>query len=130
MKLRTALDRDWLKKLPLLHKVNTIPFPPSNRFGLLFCFVLFLQSVVRLEYSLAEASVIIERLSINWDHVKKHLNRVARLPSYRFHIREVMLHFINLLFSQLFGTLLPFFHQSLFILAKLWMNAFGWKPHT
>ena len=25
IKLRTALDRDWLKKLPLLHNVNFIP---------------------------------------------------------------------------------------------------------
>ena len=42
MKLRTALDRDWQKKLPLLHKVNIIPFLLINRLGLLFHFVFFL----------------------------------------------------------------------------------------
>ena len=31
MKLRTALDMDWLKKLPLLHKVDLILFLSSNR---------------------------------------------------------------------------------------------------
>ena len=48
-----------------------------------------LQCVIDLSYSPKEASVLIETLSIHWDKVLDHLNRVSRLPSYRFHMREV-----------------------------------------
>ena len=33
---------------------------------------------------------MIETLSIHWDRVLDHLNRVSRLPTFRFHMREVL----------------------------------------
>ena len=41
MKLRTALDRDWLKKLPVRHEVDIASFILSNRLKLSFLFFLF-----------------------------------------------------------------------------------------
>ena len=32
---------------------------------------------------------MIETLSSHWDMVLEHLNRMSRLPTYRFHMREV-----------------------------------------
>ena len=34
--------------------------------------------------------MLIETLSIHWDRVLDHLNRVSRLPTFRFHMREVL----------------------------------------
>ena len=62
---------------------------------------LYSQCVVRLEYSLGEASVIIEELSNHWDCVREHLNQVVRLPTYRFHMREVIL-FSEILLSLIY----------------------------
>ena len=88
MKLRTALDRDWLQSLPTLHKVrfrSHYEYSYSNS-----CVKPFvLQCVIDLSYSPKEASYLIETLSLHWDKVLDHLNRVSRLPSYRFHMREV-----------------------------------------
>ena len=37
-----------------------------------------------------------EILSSNWNHVREHLNRVARLPAYRFHMREIIFILLDL----------------------------------
>ena len=53
--------------------------------------------MLRLEYSLEEASAIIESFSNNWDNVRDHLNQVARLPAYRYDMCEVF--FSRLIFT-------------------------------
>ena len=67
MKLRTALDRDWLQSLPTLHKV----YYTFNCFqSCSFLTKKFLLSVCgSFECSLDEASVISEELSNHWDRV-------------------------------------------------------------
>ena len=101
LKLRTALDRDWLQSLPLLHKVRgsmsvlkiLLFFPFHNLIILsLFCF----QCVVSLQYTLSEASSLIDCFSRNWNRIQDHLTQVSRLPAYRFHMREVSIFDINL----------------------------------
>ena len=93
MKLRTALNKDWLQSVPILHKVFRPPYLYSdcNWGKICSCIFILFQCVLRLEYSLADASAIIEVLSNNWDQVRDQLNQVARLPAYCFHIREVII---------------------------------------
>ena len=80
--------------------------------------VLCFQFVVSLEYTLAEASTIIEELSAIWKKVLQHLNLVSRLPVYRFHMREV-----RITDSQICMT--PFtFVISLHFLAKYTQRVF------
>ena len=91
MKLRTALDKDWLHKLPLLHKVISflLFFRQRLKLSLYFIpFVLFYTFCSELDVL---SSTLIELLSSNWNDVREHLNQVARLPVYRFHMREVII---------------------------------------
>ena len=44
-----------------------------------------------IEYTLDEASSLIETLSNNWEQVRDHLNQVTMLQVYRFQMREVSL---------------------------------------
>ena len=55
--------------------------------------------VTHLTYTLEEASSIIALLSAHWDRVLYHLNRVSRLPTFRYHMREVVFRFWHLLKS-------------------------------
>ena len=90
LKLRTALDRDWVHSLPVLHKVvfylQVSSSIHSKNTGDHF---LSFQSMLTLEYTLAEASALIECFFTNWDRIKDHLTQVSRMPEYRFHMREV-----------------------------------------
>ena len=93
LKLRTALDRDWVHSLPVLHKVVFYLQVPSltrtmNTSDLFDLFLSF-QAILTLEYTLSEASALIECFSTNWDRIKDHLTQVSRMPAYRFHMREV-----------------------------------------
>ena len=124
MKLRTALDRDWLHSLPTLHKVvfSLLTFVlVSKSKNLLIVF----HCVIKLEYSLQEASIIIEQLSAKWDHVRQHHNQASRLPVYRFHMRKVG-------FLQYMSQTSEF-HFILFFVAfsqTRSMNASGWIQLT
>ena len=80
------------------------------------------QCVISLQYSLEEASTLIETLSQNWDRFRDHLEQVARLPSYRFHMREVYVFWKC--FMWLYILLIS---KKPFSFSQIrWMSVFGW----
>ena len=122
MKLRTALDKVWLQSLPIMHKV-LYHFSCFLRFFLFIVLTsICFKCVISLQYSLNEASPLIEILSQNWDRVRDHLNQVARLPTYRFHTREVhtILKLLHLV-MHLSVLKIPFSFSPIH-----WTNVFGW----
>ena len=66
----------------------------------MMCFMVLscYECVLDLSYTSQEAAILIETLSVHWDKVLDHLNRVSRLPSYRFHMREVRMKFLSFIY--------------------------------
>ena len=92
MKLRRALDQDLLKKIPLIYKV--IYFIRSLKTLYFRDYILF--------FSLFPPGILLRR-GVCYHRKslrprRDHLNPVARLSTYRFHMREVIFFPIDFLF--------------------------------